>query len=355
MNIRAFGKLLFSGFALPKLAFRESNFLPEPKPKSLFEALRSKRFVRRMGVGLVLVMGSTFAALQVSADPVDTGANSVEDFSLQTFSAGLLPTGSQPNPANGSGSANLSSSSGISPTDLNNYSIQLWVKPSAASAAQGNPDNKIVVNLNNKFAISLRNGNWEYFIGNGSGWSHSNVDSGVRASTAWTHLQLDFNNRFVDFYVNGIKAHNTIENRNSGSGDGGNFTLGAWAVGNNGSFQGEIDEVKIWNGWRGGIVNTDMHTRANTISDSALLAYWDFNEPSGTTIYDRKGSKNLTALRDASMRLDVKQVASVSGGDTVVTFPRTYLPGVGNWTVPASATAFRTLVVAGGGSSTRGV
>ena len=64
MTVRAFGRLLLGGFALPKLAFRESNFLPEPKPKSLFEALRSKRFVRRMGIGLVLVMGSTFAALQ---------------------------------------------------------------------------------------------------------------------------------------------------------------------------------------------------------------------------------------------------------------------------------------------------
>ena len=64
MNIRAFGRLLLSGFALPKLAFRESNFLPETKPKTLFEALRSKRFVGRMGVVLVLVMGSTFAFAQ---------------------------------------------------------------------------------------------------------------------------------------------------------------------------------------------------------------------------------------------------------------------------------------------------
>ena len=46
MNIRAFGRLLTSGFALPKLTFRESNFLPEPKPKGLFGALRSKRVLK---------------------------------------------------------------------------------------------------------------------------------------------------------------------------------------------------------------------------------------------------------------------------------------------------------------------
>lgn len=81
MNIRTFGRLPFSGFALPGFIFKESNFLPEPRPRTLFEALRSKRFVRHMGVVLVLVMGSTFASLQ--AVSVDTGASSTVDNYLE--------------------------------------------------------------------------------------------------------------------------------------------------------------------------------------------------------------------------------------------------------------------------------
>ena len=81
MNIQALGRLRLSGFALPGITFKESKFLPEPQPRSLFEALRSKRFVRRMGVVLVLVMGSTFASLQ--AVSVDTGASSAVDNYLE--------------------------------------------------------------------------------------------------------------------------------------------------------------------------------------------------------------------------------------------------------------------------------
>ena len=64
MAIRAFGRLLFSSFAMAKPAFKHSQFIPEKSPRYLFETLRSKRFVRRIGFVLVLVMGSTFAALQ---------------------------------------------------------------------------------------------------------------------------------------------------------------------------------------------------------------------------------------------------------------------------------------------------
>jgi hypothetical protein len=81
MKRRAAAKSLFAGFATPKRSPKKAKARSKSKPKSLFEALRSKRAVRGLGVGLVLVMGSTFAALQANA--VDPGADSVIDNYLQ--------------------------------------------------------------------------------------------------------------------------------------------------------------------------------------------------------------------------------------------------------------------------------
>ena len=83
MAIRAFGRLLFSGFALPRLTFQTGKHRPNQNPKSLFQILRSKRFVRGLGFALVLVMGSTFAALQANANPTLRGENSTIDRYMQ--------------------------------------------------------------------------------------------------------------------------------------------------------------------------------------------------------------------------------------------------------------------------------
>jgi len=340
--------LVSKGFWFFLGPFKESRFLPEPRPTTVSAALGSSKLMRRFAIGLALVMTSVFAALQGVANPAITGSNSLEDFSLQTYSAGLLSPGGQANPASGSGWAHLGSGAGISPTGTNNYSVQFWIKPAVASINPSNCNNKVAVSIELKFAVSLRCGKWEYWIGNRSSWTHTNVDSGIRARAEWTHIQLDFISNFVDFYVNGVKVHNTINNRNSGSGDGFGLTLGAWWSDNNGSFSGEIDELKIWSESRTTNVTNDMHIRGDT-SNVNLVAYWDFNEPSGTTIYDRKSSRNLTAMRDSSLRLDVKQVRALANGRTVVTFPRTYLPGVGGWTVPSDVSLIGLLAVGPGG------
>jgi uncharacterized repeat protein (TIGR02543 family) len=74
MNIRAFGRLLFSGFGLPKLAFRESNFLPEPKPKTLFEALRSTRKFGPLRVSLGAILVAAFLGLGLATASANSGA-----------------------------------------------------------------------------------------------------------------------------------------------------------------------------------------------------------------------------------------------------------------------------------------
>jgi hypothetical protein len=111
-----------------------------------------------------------------------------------------------------------------------------------------------------------------------------------------------------------------------------------------------MDEVRVWSAARSQTdIARDMHLKIDPTAQAGLLGYWDFNEPSGTIVYNRVSGAPTLTLTGSPPRLDVKQVTSVSGGDTVITFPRSYLPGVGGWTAPSGISNLRALVVAGGG------
>ena len=72
-------KQLLRGFVLPKDRFDESRFLPLTSHKSTFEVLRAPKLVRKVGIGLAIVLSAGFAALQVTANPLDDGSASTVD------------------------------------------------------------------------------------------------------------------------------------------------------------------------------------------------------------------------------------------------------------------------------------
>jgi len=243
MNIRAFGRLLFSGFALPKFAFRESNFLPEPKPKSLFEALRSKRFVRRIGIGLVLVMGTTFAALQANAVG-ELGEGSSVDYSANTQSVMYA------NHANA-----------LEPTGTNSFTVQAWVKPSA-SAASGSSSDFVVLTKHHKYVIVSTSGRWQYYVGNAGAWVPTRLDTGVDVKAGvWTHLSLVLTSDNTYFYVDGQLVHTRGSRYDSGGNGSSQLVFGSWVSSSSATFVGEIDEVKLWSSDRRASLESDMHSR----------------------------------------------------------------------------------------------
>ena len=91
-----------------------------------------------------------------------------------------------------------------------------------------------------------------------------------------------------------------------------------------------------------------MHQRL-VGNEGGLLGYWDFNEPSGTTVHNRVSGGTNLSLTSTWSRVDVKRVTSLAGGNTVVTFPRTYLPGAGGWLLPTNLSQMQVLVVGAGG------
>jgi hypothetical protein len=312
MNFWDRAKAFLTPLGVASSRFSEAAFLPEVRPTSAMAALRSPWLTRRLSVGVVIALASSFVALQVNASAAD-GSDSEIDFALSTYSAGFTTVGV--NPATGSGYAS-GSATGLAPKGANNgHSIQFWTKPSPLSVPSGGT--RYVFNLEFKFGIYPSSGTWKYSLGNGSGWisGKTNVDTGVTVTNQWTHIAMIADGLgSVRVYIDGqlASSRSTVD---FGAGESTELVLGARYTNHNGNYQGEIDEVKIWSTDRTSSLAADMDTRADP-ADPDLLGYWDFNEPSGVTIYDRKGVNNLTAFRDADLRNEVVDLAV-----------RNYLPG----------------------------
>lgn len=106
---------------------------------------------------------------------------------------------------------------------------------------------------------------------------------------SWYHLAAVYTGTAMILYVNGVAEATTNKTGNVNTMQSQyNFTLGAWAQSNNNyrKFHGSIDEMSVW-------------TRALTLeeiqsyknrqlngTESNLVAYWRFDETSGSTIYD---------------------------------------------------------------------
>jgi hypothetical protein len=255
------------------------------------------------------------------------GLNSEVDFALQLSSseyatgANSLPLGSQ-------------------------VTWESWLKPS--SDHDSDPGSYFGKEF--AFVFAVTNGTFWYHAGSGEAWVGSWTNTGVPAvMDAWQHVAYVMNGTDLDFYLNGqlAKSDLTFTGGSIGTSASQEIFIGSRPA-NSEYFVGEIDEVRIWNTNRSASQILDsMHLRLAG-NESNLQAYWDFNEPSGTTtVSSRTGQHDLTTNPNP-VRVDVKQVSS-AGGDTVIVFPRTYLPGVGGWTPPAGVTAAELLLVGGGG------
>ncbi len=120
------------------------------------------------------------------------------------------------------------------------------------------------------------------------------------------------------------------------------------------TFDGQIDQVKVWDGVLSQAqIEQSMHALGTegVTSPPSLRARYDFNEaPSTATVSDRTLLGRDLGQVGTPTRVDTKQSATANG-TTTLTFPRTYLPGVGGWTPPAGVANAELLVVGGGGGS----
>jgi len=242
----------------------------------------------------------------------------------------------------------------------NALTLMAWVKPTNCSRTS---TDHMIVMFNESYELSCRAGTYQFTLRTVDGtWGWNNTGIAPLLDQ-WQHVAVTrgIGVGTFSFYLNGQLAFT------GGNLDGDidyddalNFSIGGDPAGSAHFFEGQIDEVRVYNTDRSNVsgvnmIPDDMHTYG-PMNTTGLLSYYDFNEgPAGTTgtgtVYNRAdGGTSATNLRTVNgpTYTDVKQTTS-NGSNTVVTFPRSYLTAAGGWRVPEGVSSAETLVVAGGG------
>ena len=188
-------------------------------------------------------------------------------------------------------------------------------------------------------------------------WLQEELDDG-----SWKHLavamsKISTTETKYEVFIGGNKIdEGSMANCQSIAANVSPFTIGSLHTSGTGpdlNFEGQIDQVKIWDETlTAQEIKLSMHSLGKPSGvNKTLRAHYDFNEPSGATVIDRSvNTFNLTA-NSSFTRTDVKQETQTADGSTLLTFPRTYLPGIGGWRVPSAVDApIQALIVGGGGA-----
>lgn len=238
------------------------------------------------------------------------------------------------------------------------FSVEAWIRPINSAVTQSHI---IDLSTNSSFYLKLSNldpatQRRSLFVHDSNGGTH--MACGTVGIDRWSHIALTHNGTAgVKCYVNGVFSG---EIPNGTAGFAPMIQLGKWTYATNNSdsaFHGQIDQVKVWaRELAGNEVAASMHSWGAPTVDLAgnalniggsLRHHYDFNERGSYFVEDKVGSADLTL----SGTLGYTPVASVTsvGGNTNVSFPRSYLTSTGGWQVPTGASSATALLVGGGG------
>ena len=136
-------------------------------------------------------------------------------------------------------------------------------------------------NAGNAFATLVdANTNEPHWVG-----SYANIQFDT-----WTHLATTYDGAYFRFYINGV-LHDEYWSEFTISTNNNNLSIGKWFSGNNNSFAGQIDEVRLWDIARTGeeIVSNMNQTLAG--NETGLVGYWNFD----TDISDQSSYQHQTS------------------------------------------------------------
>lgn len=126
--------------------------------------------------------------------------------------------------------------------------LEAWVNPTTVSgdrqilsmaSSTGIPNGR-------KYGLFIQNGFLGFEVRTANGYYGTMPTTGAITPGVWTHVAGVYNGSQVTWYVNGVSAGSSPLTGNIVS-NGGNFTIGQFAVAGASSFQGAIDEVGVYN------------------------------------------------------------------------------------------------------------
>ena len=189
--------------------------------------------------------------------------------------------------------------------DLTNaMTLEAWISPDVTSS-------EMIINKENSYEFAILGGTLQWAIertGSG-GWFWHNTGYSVD-SNEWTHVALTFDSTtdLVNTYANGELVDSFEYTSQSGNIQTSNHTLriGNRTNSNSTPFDGQMDEVRIWNTAR---TAEEIQSSMNAVldgSESGLAGYWKFDESSGNTVVDSSSNGNDGTLVNGPIRTNVE-------------------------------------------------
>lgn len=188
------------------------------------------------------------------------------------------------------------SSSGLNPNG--DFTIEGWFLPTvtAPTCCSNVLMQKGDVSSPNGFSLEIGgNGTLRFRMGTGSSYRFLQSNQNV-VLYGWNHVAVTADGDQIELYLNGYRTDSTLQMGNLGAN---NDTL---FIGKN--FQGEIDEVRMWN-----FAIAESHLRdwvCRKLNPShpninSLIARWDFEDATGTTLTDVSGNGHNGTLQNGPM------------------------------------------------------
>ncbi|MCP9770498.1 LamG domain-containing protein [Lacihabitans sp. LS3-19] len=184
-----------------------------------------------------------------------------------------------------SNSLNLSSS----------FTFEAWVNYAGENVAiidKGNYDYLWMLNAN---GVGNKLGYYE----RGIGWKYSN---GAVPENTWTHVALTLQSGVLRFYINGVESGFVF--MGSAFQDNLPMNIGRQQPSSCqcNHFNGSMDELRIWNVAKSqGEIQASMKTGV-PLNSAGLVAYYKFNEASGTSVIDATNNNNDGVLVNGASR-----------------------------------------------------
>lgn len=238
---------------------------------------------------------------------------------------------------------------GTSPLDLTGtLTLSAWVKPNTSCSSSG------TILTKRAYMVYCSGGFW-YWMLLADGMNGAGVSTAIPVeANEWHHLaftKLSSSGNLL-FYYDGVLVKTITSGVTTIGTNDQPFSIGRY--GTSMYFDGQIDEVRIFNTQRSQAqIQSDMSSYGS-ITESGLVAYYDFNELTTPKIFNREiGSTTATDLTiyNSPTLEDVKIVDPLTlSGYTITKFPRSYLNSYGGWKVPANVTNVSALTIGGGGA-----
>jgi hypothetical protein len=192
--------------------------------------------------------------------------------------------------------------------------IEAWINPNNPTIGSGAINtmiaNKLIGTGNDGFAFYINTfsntANDNRLVFESKGKSVYTLPNAINPNV-WQHVAVTVNaaTQTVNFYVNGVLQTNDATNPDNGvalSEVANNLRIGAFADLTY-PFTGTMDEVRIWNRVLSQAEITANFNRVLTGQECNLMAYWNFDETSGSAITDATIAANNGTLAGGFARV----------------------------------------------------